>query len=74
MLSKLKGVASWYMPCSAPALPAMDSTIIPIVMRDGIAWGLTMMSGIIPVLAQNGISSSATTAPIVPFCPCRDEN
>lgn len=33
----LKGVASWARPCKAPALPAILSTNIPIVIREGKA-------------------------------------
>jgi hypothetical protein len=38
-----------------------------IVMRDGIQWGLMMMSGTIPD-AVWGISSGFKIIPIVPFC------
>jgi hypothetical protein len=38
-----------------------------MVIRDGIAWGLMMMSGTIPD-AVWGMSSGLRIMPIVPFC------
>ena len=47
-----------HLPLSAPALLAMLSSSMPIVMRDGKAWGLMSRSGRMPVRAQYGISTS----------------
>ena len=44
-----------------------------MVMRDGIACGLTMMSGVTPSTV-NGMSSWRYVMPTVPFWPWRDEN
>jgi hypothetical protein len=44
-----------------------------MVMRDGMACGLTMMSGEMPS-AVNGMSSCVYVMPQVPFWPWRDEN
>mmetsp|Transcript_24694 Transcript_24694/g.57512 ORF Transcript_24694/g.57512 Transcript_24694/m.57512 type:complete len:240 (-) Transcript_24694:2324-3043(-) len=68
-----KGVASCRMPCSAPALPAIDSRSMPIVMREGKPCGLKRMSGERPD-SQKGMSSAAHSRDRTPFCPCRDEN
>ena len=68
-----KGVASCARPCIAPAFPAMLSTNMPIVMRDGNACGLMMTSGCIP-LSVNGMSTAGHFCEQTPFCPCRDEN
>lgn len=69
----LNGVASWARPCIAPALPAILSTNMPIVIRLGNAWGLMMMSGCMP-LSVKGISTAGQFCEQTPFCPCRDEN
>ena len=42
-------------------------------MREGMACGLTMMSGTTPSHV-NGMSSCVYVMPMVPFWPCRDEN
>lgn len=47
-----KGVASTQLPVRAPAFEAMDSMSMPIVIREGKAWGLMMRSGRMPVLLQ----------------------
>lgn len=76
MISKttyLNGVASWARPCIAPALPAILSTNMPIVIRLGNAWGLMMTSGCMP-LSVKGISTAGHFCEQTPFCPCRDEN
>ena len=57
----------------AAALPAMLSISIPIVIRDGMACGLIIISGFKPSSVY-GISCSGMILPIVPFCPCLDEN
>ena len=49
------------------------STSMPIVMRDGNAWGLMMMSGVMP-LSVNGISCAGYRILITPFCPAREAN
>lgn len=53
-----KGVASTHVPVSAPALAPMDSISIPMVMREGKAWGLMMRSGRMPVEDAYGMSTS----------------
>ena len=63
-----KAVQSPNPPYIAHVLPIKDSTRCPIVIRDGKACGLTIMSGRIPS-AVVGISASSSTIPIVPFCP-----
>ena len=44
-----------------------------MVMRDGMACGLTTMSGTMPS-AVNGMSSCRYVIPHVPFWPWRDAN
>ena len=51
----------------------MDSTNCPIVILDGNACGLIIISGRIPSRVK-GISLSGIINPIVPFCPTRDAN
>lgn len=51
-----KGVASPDVPSRADFLESKHSTRWPIVILDGIAWGLTIKSGTIPSLV-NGRSS-----------------
>lgn len=46
---------------------AIDSKSIAIVIREGNAWGLMMRSGLIPVLAENGISISGHNCEQTPF-------
>ena len=50
----------------------MVSFNCPIVILDGIACGLIMMSGLSPFLVY-GMSHSGMMLPTVPFCPCLDE-
>ncbi len=69
----MKGVPSTGLPLAAATFPAMDSRNCPIVIRDGIAWGLTMMSGTTPS-GVKGISSCGTIIPMTPFCPWREAN
>jgi len=56
-----------------PALPAMLSTNIPIVIRLGKAWGLMMISGWMP-LSLKGKSIAGHFCEHTPFWPCREEN
>ena len=49
------------------------STRWPIVMREGMAWGLMIKSGTIPSAVQ-GMSSCVYVMPTVPFWPCRLAN
>jgi len=53
------GDASTNSPRSAPAFAPIDSTNIPMVMRDGKAWGLMMRSGRMPVLLGLGLGWGA---------------
>ena len=69
----LKAVQSPNPPIIEHALPNKLSTNCPIVIRDGIACGLIMISGRIPS-SVNGILSSGINKPIVPFCPQREQN
>mmetsp|Transcript_29662 Transcript_29662/g.73496 ORF Transcript_29662/g.73496 Transcript_29662/m.73496 type:complete len:201 (-) Transcript_29662:2653-3255(-) len=69
----VKGVASPSLPIMDATFPMRHSTSWPIVMREGIAWGFTMMSGEMPSHV-NGMSSCVYVMPTVPFCPWRDEN
>ena len=71
--SKLNGVESCAIAWRAPALPASDSTNMPIVIREGKAWGLMMTSGWIPD-SENGISFEGHFCDITPFWPWREEN
>mmetsp|Transcript_7063 Transcript_7063/g.29142 ORF Transcript_7063/g.29142 Transcript_7063/m.29142 type:complete len:279 (+) Transcript_7063:535-1371(+) len=68
------GDASTNRPSIAPALLAIDSTNMPMVMRLGNACGLMRMSGRTPVRSQYGRSSSGHRNDSTPFWPCRDEN
>jgi len=45
-----------------------------MVIRDGNAWGLMMMSGDIPLVSLNGMSSGGQSMLITPFCPCLELN
>mmetsp|Transcript_10449 Transcript_10449/g.26289 ORF Transcript_10449/g.26289 Transcript_10449/m.26289 type:complete len:200 (-) Transcript_10449:1688-2287(-) len=69
-VTSVKAVASPSSPVMADTLPSKHSTKWPSVMREGIAWGLTMMSGTTPSTV-NGMSSWRYVIPHVPFCPCR---
>jgi hypothetical protein len=68
-----KGVASPDVPSRADFLESKHSTRWPIVILDGIAWGLTIKSGTIPSLV-NGRSSYLYVIPQVPFWPWREAN
>lgn len=46
---------------------------IPIVILEGKAFGLIMISGVIPVSVK-GISILGQSIDKTPFWPCRDEN
>lgn len=52
------------------AFAAIDSSSIPMVIREGKAWGLIIRSGRIPVAPENGISTSGHSCEQTPFCPC----
>ena len=67
------GVPSPRLPDAAQAFPSRVSMSCPMVMRDGMALGLTMMAGTVPSRV-NGRSSGATTCPTVPFCAWREAN
>ena len=65
----LKLVPSPNNPSSSSTIPKRVSLSWPIVMREGIACGLIIISGLLPS-SPKGISRSGKTMPIVPFCPC----
>lgn len=69
----VNGVASPSIPSKLAVLLIKHSIKCPIVIREGIACGLMMMSGTIPSY-EKGISSYVYVIPTVPFCPCRDAN
>mmetsp|Transcript_7249 Transcript_7249/g.11397 ORF Transcript_7249/g.11397 Transcript_7249/m.11397 type:complete len:201 (+) Transcript_7249:978-1580(+) len=69
----VKGVASPSLPIIDATFPIRHSTSCPMVIRDGMACGLTMMSGTMPSHV-NGMSSCVYVMPMVPFCPWREEN
>ena len=46
---------------------------MPMVIREGNACGLMMMSGVIP-LSVNGMFSCGYSVDMTPFCPARDAN
>ena len=69
----IKAVQSPKPPYKQHALPINVSTNCPIVIRDGNAWGLIIISGFKPS-SVNGISSSGIIKPIVPFCPHLEQN
>mmetsp|Transcript_5008 Transcript_5008/g.17707 ORF Transcript_5008/g.17707 Transcript_5008/m.17707 type:complete len:287 (-) Transcript_5008:3883-4743(-) len=66
--TSVNGVASPSLPVSAPTLDCRHSTRCPTVMREGMACGLTMISGVMPSRVQ-GMSSCRYVMPIVPFWP-----
>ena len=72
-VTAVKGVASPSLPTSAATLLISASTRWPMVMREGMAWGLMMRSGTMPS-AVKGMSSCVYVMPTVPFWPCRDAN
>ena len=55
-VTSVNGVASPSFPMQAQNLPMRHSMRWPMVIREGIACGLTMMSGVIPS-AVKGMSS-----------------
>ena len=60
-------------PNSNNTLPSSVSFNCPIVIRDGIACGLIIISGRRPSFV-NGMSHSGIILPTVPFCPCLELN
>lgn len=60
-------------PSKATDFAAILSINIPIVILEGKAFGLMMMSGVIPVYV-NGISILGQSIDRTPFCPCLEEN
>ncbi|MBA7552935.1 hypothetical protein ES705_45514 [subsurface metagenome] len=68
-----KAVASPNFPLTHAILPLIPSNNCPKVIREGIACGLTIISGITPD-EVNGISDCSTINPRTPFCPWREEN
>ena len=60
-------------PLAAAAFPANDSINCPIVILEGMACGLMIMSGTIPSSVK-GRSSWGTIKPMTPFCPCLEAN
>lgn len=60
-------------PFKTPLLAAMLSINIPIVILEGKAWGLIIISGTIPD-SEKGISTYGHNIDITPFYPCLDEN
>ena len=67
-VTSVKGVASASRPCSAATLEMRHSIMCPMVMREGMAWGLMMRSGVMPSWLK-GMSSCVYVMPHVPFCP-----
>ena len=63
-------VASKTPPSIAATFAPSVSRSCPMVIRDGIACGLIIISGVIPD-AVRGISTSSINIPMVPFCPWR---
>ena len=66
-------MAACRMPCIAPALPAMLSSSMPIVIREGKPCGLNRMSGTRPD-SEKGMSSAGHRRERTPFWPWREEN
>jgi len=64
-----KGDPSPRHPVMHPTLDNKVSMSCAIVIRDGMAWGLIIISGTIPD-AVWGMSSGFKIIPIVPFCVC----
>ena len=69
----IKAVQSPNPPKIEHAFPITVSTNCPMVIRDGMACGLIMISGRIPSSVK-GMSSSGITNPTVPFCPHLEQN
>ena len=68
-----KAVQSPKPPLITHALPISVSISCPMVIRDGIACGLIIISGFNPSFVK-GISASGITSPTVPFWPHREAN
>ena len=68
-----KAVPSMISPIWDASFPPSVSTNWPIVILDGMAWGLIMTSGTTPSTVK-GMSSCGTRSPITPFCPWREAN
>ncbi|OQB36114.1 MAG: hypothetical protein BWY05_01159 [Euryarchaeota archaeon ADurb.Bin165] len=60
-------------PSREPTFPPSISSMWPMVIRDGIAWGLMTRSGVRPPSVK-GISTHGEMSPTTPFCPCLDAN
>ena len=60
-------------PSMAETFPAMLSMSMPMVMREGKALGLMMMSGVMPD-SEKGMSIWGQSTLRTPFCPWREEN
>lgn len=74
MLKGLKGVASYLSrPLRAAIFAIRHSITWPIVIREGIQWGFTIISGTIPSIV-NGKSYCLKVIPQVPFWPWRLAN
>src|SRR5947208_1667099 len=71
--SPLNGVPSMNRPSRDPTFPPICSRTWATVIRDGIACGLMIRSGMIP-WAVKGISSCGAMSPMTPFCPCLEAN
>ena len=72
-LSPEKTVPSMVRPSMAPTLPPIISRTWAMVIREGIPWGLTTRSGVIPSMVK-GMSCWSTRRPMTPFCPCLEQN
>src|SRR5213592_747606 len=72
-LSPENGVPSMNRPSRQPTFPPICSRTWATVIRDGIAWGLMIRSGMMPC-AVKGMSSCGAIRPMTPFCPCREAN
>ena len=72
-MRSMNGVASPSRALMHATLESRHSTRCPMVMRQGMAWGLMMRSGTMPSHVK-GMSSWVYVMPTVPFCPCRDAN
>lgn len=57
----------------AATFAVKHSIIWPIVIREGMQWGLTIISGTIPSQV-NGRSYCLKHMPQTPFCPCLEAN
>ena len=60
-------------PLMAATLAVRHSIMWPIVIREGIQWGLTRISGTIPSQVK-GRSYCLKHIPHTPFCPCLEAN